>query len=187
MRWTPRAILAVCLLSAAAAPAQTPPAPVPAPTPAPADTADAQALALIKEQSAGGDILGGLRQRLISLLVQRWDATPKQATEAVDKIVMPDFKARLPRLEARLERVWTLRFTADELRQIRASLVDGSPGGQERFAQSDLGRKYLAEKDEIDRESDVEWREWGPPIAQEAFARHVAEIKAMGIDLSKAE
>ena len=116
-----------------------------------------------RSRAPGGDILGGLRQRLISLLVQRWDATPEQAAEAADKIVMPDFKARLPRLEARLERVWTLRFTADELRQIRASLTDGSPGGQEQFAKSELGQKYLAEKDEIDRESDVEWREWGPP------------------------
>lgn len=181
MRWTPRTILAVSLLWTAVARAQTVPAP------APADTADVQALALVKEQSSGGDILGGLRQRLISLVVQRWDATPEKATEAVDKIVMPDFRARLPRLEARLERVWTLRFSSDELRQIRASLTDGSPGGQERFAKSELGRKYLAEKDEIDRESNVEWREWGPPIAQEAFARHAADLKAMGIDLSKVE
>jgi hypothetical protein len=177
MRRTAWIILAVCLLSAPLARAQTPPAP--------ADTADAQALALIEDQSPGGDILGERRQRLISLIAQRWSATPAQATEAVDKIVMPEFKAELPQLEDRLVRVWTLRFTADELREIRASLRDGSPGGPERFANSQLGMKYLAEKDEIDRESDVAWREWGPPIAQEAFSRHVADLKAMGFDLSK--
>ena len=179
MRWTPRTILVVCLLSAAVAQAQA--------VPAPGDTADAQALALIEAQSPGGDLLGALRQRLISALVQRWNVTPAQGAEAADKIVMPDFKARLPRLEARLERVWTLRFTSDELRQIRASLTDGSPGGPEHFAKSELGQKYLAEKDEIDRESDVEWREWGSPIVQAALARHAADLKAMGIDLSKVE
>ncbi len=181
MRWVPRTILrtvlAVCLLSAVAGWAETVPAP------SEADAATTEALALVDQQSPEGSLLGGLRERVISALVERGDATPKQAAEATDKIVMPGFKANLPRLKARLARVWTLRFTANELRELLVFLKDDrSPLTQGWFVNSELGRRYLAEKDEIVRESGVEWREWGPPIVQEAFSRHVADLKAIGID-----
>jgi len=201
-----RAILTVCLLSAAAAAAdaqaaphartQAPPAPPPippAPPSAPAQTAPAEigtakteALALIDQQSTAGNLLGNLRERLISFFEERGDATPQQAAEATDKFVMPEFKAHLSRLEARLARVWTLRFTAAELHELRTSLKnDGSLVDPEQFAHPELARRYLAQRDEIVRESEVEWREWGPPLIQEAFAAHLADLKAVGIDPEK--
>jgi hypothetical protein len=203
-----RAILTVSLLSVAALHAQAappgksqipsavppiPPVPPPVPPSAPAQaapvvvgTATAEALALVDQQSSDGNLLSSLRQRLISFFEERGEATPEQAAEATDKFIMPEFKAHLAHLKARLARVWTLRFTAAELHELQSSLKsDGSPLDPEQFAASDLGRKYLARRDEIVRESEVEWREWGPPLIQEVFATHLAGLKAVGIDPEK--
>jgi hypothetical protein len=193
-------ILTACLLSATVAhsraappapPPIPPPPPVPPAAPVPAapvviGTATAEALALVDQQSAEGNLLSSLRQRLISFFEERGEAAPEQAAEAADKFFMPEFKSHLSRLKARLARVWTLRYTAAELHELRTSLKsDGSPLDPEQFAHSDLGRKYLGQRDEIVRESEVEWREWGPPLIQAVFAAHLAGLKAAGIDPEK--
>ena len=94
-----------------------------------------------------------------------------QLAEIVDQYLMPEFRARSGEITEATVAIYAGRLSAEEMRELIA------------FYRSPIGVKLVAITPEITAESTRFGQEWGSRVAQDAFAKHRAALRARGIEL----
>ena len=167
-------VLAGCLL--AGAPALVPTALAQSVAPAAASPDGEARLAAARRlmQATGATALAGqlvdaLEQQLVALLAQANPGREAEVRSIVTDLLLPEFRARVGELEGPTERIWAAAFTAAEMDEIIA------------FYATPVGRKALSVMPQLAQRSTELGMAWGQRVAQEAFAKHQAALRARGI------
>ncbi|WP_338664377.1 DUF2059 domain-containing protein [Pararoseomonas sp. SCSIO 73927] len=183
MSWSRTLLLAAALaIPALPGAAQTPPArPAPAaPAPAastPAGDPEARAAARQLMDLTGAtammdQVLAGMRPLLVQALRQQSPQVPQATVEkAVDEVLIPEFRARLPEAADATVDLYVRNFTAAELREVIA------------FYGTPVGRKLLQALPQLMQQSVAVGQAWGQRVAQEALTKHRAALRERGINL----
>lgn len=123
----------------------------------------------------GGDlvlrILATMHDEMVGTIMAKGHQDKPHATEIVDQMLMPEFKAHIGELVAQKREVYIQTFTADEMPQIAV------------FFRSPVGTKYLARLPLIFQENREIGRAWGKRVALEAIHKHAQELRHRGITL----
>ncbi len=163
----PRLIAAALLTGLLAAPARAQP-----PAATPDSRREAAALVtqinLVEQQR---EMLGALRGQFIRLLAQGSGKTEAQAAEAVDDVLLPDFRARMPELTNAITEVYATLFSAEDLRGLQA------------FYASPIGQTLLRQQAQLGRLTFELGALWGQRVSNEAMAKHGETLRRRGFKL----
>ena len=167
-----RRLLLLFILAVPALPAGAQPAPPPA-----AADADALAAARTLIETTGmtammGQVLDGMRAPLVQALRQQAPQLPPATVEkAVEEVLIPEFRARLPEFADSAAGIYVSNFTVAELRELVA------------FYATPIGRKTLLVMPQILQQSMAAGQAWGQRVAQDALLKNRAALAQRGITL----
>lgn len=164
-------LLGACLVAAGTAAAQPPPAAAPPPGTELQARMDAarRLMAVTGAAALAGQMVDAVGQQLIAHLVQANPGREAEVRAIVAELLLPEFRARIGELEEPSIRIWSDAFTAAEMEEIMA------------FYATPVGRKALALMPELATRSTQLGMAWGQRVAQEAFIRHEAAMRARGV------
>ena len=112
------------------------------------------------------DILG---QQLVTHLAQMNPGRQAEVQGLVAELLLPEFRARVGELEQPMIRIWADTFTVAEMEELIA------------FYATPTGRKALAAMPQLAAQANQLGMAWGQRVAQEAFAKHEAAMRARGL------
>lgn len=164
------------LLPAGAAWAQGTPAPAPAQPAAPApvitEASRREARALGEKlgwESQVRGIINTLRTAIIVNMAQANGKQPQEMIAVVDDLLMPDFVADAPALQAMIVDAWAGAFTGDELRNLR------------NFYNTPLGEKLLRTIPQLNNVINQSGQVWAQKIYTQTQQKHAEEFAKRGL------
>ena len=169
----PAAPPAPALPPAAGAPATPPVAAAPA---APGATAESRAAAkelveALNSAAQAEQVMSAVAQQIIAALAQASGKPADEVRRIVDEVLMPEFRLRLPELNAFTIELWASQMTAPELRELRA------------FYATPLGRQLQEVTPAIATASAGFGMKWGQEVAVSALAKHRETLRARGLKI----
>ncbi|WP_428249082.1 DUF2059 domain-containing protein [Ferrovibrio sp.] len=164
-----RKLLAIALLLAfgfaAEARAQAAPATVNQET-----LAEARKLLVVTRMQTHMDMMmSHMMTMLTDLLSKANPGKQEEVRKAVTELFLPEMRAALPGLLDEIAKLYTLHFSADELRQVVA------------FYESPVGRKAIDTMPAITQQSMAMGQAWGQQVAQRAIEKHAETLRQRGI------
>ncbi len=116
-----------------------------------------------------GDTIDASRSKMIEKL-KTFGEDDTAAADLIDRIMMPEFHARMPELRARLEDILAFDFTADELQSVLES-------------KDDAARKSARAKvPRMQADFTHAGQAWGEAAGRDAFAKNHVTFENLGID-----
>ncbi|MFT8246365.1 DUF2059 domain-containing protein [Roseomonas sp. BN140053] len=117
-------------------------------------------------------MLEGMRTPIVQLLRQQSPQLPAATVErAVDELLMPEFRVRLPEFLDAATAIYVANFTVEELRELAA------------FYTTPLGAKTIRIMPQMVEQSMAAGQAWGQRVAREVLRKNAASLRERGINL----
>ena len=93
-----------------------------------------------------------------------------QATDLIDRLLLPDLRARMPELRTRCENILVLDFTPDEMQAV----LSGESNAARQSARAKLPQ--------MQADSTNAGQSWGEAVGYDAFAKNRTTFEKLGIN-----
>ena len=102
--------------------------------------------------------------------LKRFGIDDAQATDLIDRLLLPDLRARMPELRTRCENILVLDFTPDEMQAV----LSGESNAARQSARAKLPQ--------MQSDFTNAGRSWGEAVGYEAFAKNRTTFEKLGIN-----
>ncbi|CAH2604796.1 conserved exported protein of unknown function [Rhodovastum atsumiense] len=169
----PSFLLMLALLLPVAAAAQAPAAPPAAGSTIPVTAEglrEARALGeLLSIPAQAQNFVGQIRNAVVNAAIRASGKSAEDAARIVDEIILPDFRAKLPEVEAMLVENLAAHYTVDDLR------------GMREFFSTPLGQRWLRGMPAVGRDETQRLQQLAQKLIRESTARHADALRARGV------